>query len=70
MPASRRASVGEAFTWASRIIAVGVAMFLPAVAGSWLDERLGTGFFAIVGLAVGFTAGLAWLIQMTTRKRG
>lgn len=70
MPASqRRSPVGEAFSWASRIIAVGLAMFLPAVVGRWLDDRLGTSFLAITGLAVGFTAGLTWLIQMTARKK-
>jgi hypothetical protein len=60
--------VGEALAWASRIMAVGLAMVLPAVAGGWLDARLGTGFLAPAGLVVGFVAGLAWLVQLT-RKR-
>jgi len=49
-------------------MAVGLAMVLPAVAGGWLDARLGTGFLAPAGLVVGFVAGLAWLVQLT-RKR-
>ena len=60
--------VGEAFSWASRIIAVGLVMFLPAVAGGWLDLRLGTGFLAAAGLIIGFAGGLSWLVRLT-RKR-
>ncbi len=60
--------VGEAFSWASRIIAVGLVMFLPAVAGGWLDLRLGTGFLAAAGLIIGFAGGLFWLVRLT-RKR-
>jgi hypothetical protein len=40
-------------------------MFLPGVAGGWLDARLGTRFLAPVGLVLGFVAGLAWLLQLT-----
>jgi hypothetical protein len=64
-----RSAVGEAFSWASRIIAVGIAMFLPAVAGGWLDARLGTAFLGPVGLVLGFAVGLAWLIRMATGMR-
>jgi hypothetical protein len=61
--------IGEALAWASRIIAVGLAMFLPAVAGSWMDGRLGTGFLGIAGLAAGFALGLAWLVQLGRRNK-
>lgn len=60
--------VGEAMAWASRIIAIGLAMFLPSVAGGWLDARWGTSFLAPAGLVLGFVAGLAWLV--TLRGRG
>ena len=60
--------VGEAMAWASRIMAIGLTMFLPAVAGGWLDSRLGTAWLGPVGLALGFTTGLAWLVQIG-RKR-
>jgi hypothetical protein len=70
MPRERAGSgVGEAFSWASRIIAVGLVMFMPAVAGGWLDVRLGTGWLGPVGLIAGFVAGLAWLVRMTGGKR-
>jgi hypothetical protein len=48
---------------------MGCVMFLPAVAGSWLDARAGTGFLAPVGLVFGFVAGLTWLVQLSQRSR-
>ena len=45
-------------------MAIGVAMFLPAVVGGWLDDRLGTAFLSPLGLVVGFIVGLAWLVQL------
>jgi hypothetical protein len=50
-------------------MAVGVAMFLPAVAGRWLDARLETAWLGLVGLAVGVAAGLAWLVRLGARNR-
>ena len=61
-------SVGEALAWASRIIAIGLAMFLPAVAGNWLDTRLGSRFLGPAGLVLGFILGLTWLVQLGGRK--
>lgn len=49
---------------------MGCVMFLPAVAGRWLDARAGSGFFAPLGLVVGFVAGLAWIVQLSRRKPG
>jgi len=43
-------------------------MFLPAVAGTWLDSRLGTGFLGLVGLVLGFVAGIGWLVQIGKRR--
>ncbi len=51
--------------WASRLIAVGLVMFLPAVGGGWVDDRLGTSWVAPAGLVVGFVAGLGWLVGLT-----
>jgi hypothetical protein len=70
MPRERSGSaIGEALSWAARIMAVGLAMFLPAVAGGWLDARLGTAFLGPLGLVLGFVAGLAWLVRMATGGR-
>lgn len=61
--------MGEALTWASRIMSVGMAMFLPAVLGGWLDDRLGTEVLAAIGLVVGFFAGLTWLVRLTVGQQ-
>lgn len=68
-PPTKRSPVGEALTWASRIMSVGMAMFLPSVIGGWLDERLGTEVLAAIGLVLGFLAGLTWLVRMTVGQR-
>jgi hypothetical protein len=65
---SHSSPIGEAFAWAPRLMAVGLAMFLPAVAGNWLDARLGTRFLGLAGLVLGFAVGLGWLVQIG-RKR-
>jgi hypothetical protein len=61
--------IGEAMVWASRIIAIGIAMFLPAVAGNWLDSRLGTRFLGMAGLVLGFVLGLSRLVQLSRRRK-
>ena len=63
------APIGEALAWASRVIAAGVAMALPAIAGRWADDRLGTHFLAPIGLVVGFVAGLGWIVRLSARPR-
>jgi hypothetical protein len=62
-------AIGTALAWVSRVTAIGLAMFLPGVAGGWLDARLGTRFLAPVGLVLGFAAGLAWLVQLTASPK-
>ena len=61
--------IGEAMVWASRIIAIGIAMFLPAVAGNWLDSRLGTRFLGMAGLVLGFILGLSRLVQLSRGRQ-
>jgi uncharacterized membrane protein YgdD (TMEM256/DUF423 family) len=68
-PLMAASPVGDAMTWAARIMAIGLVMFLPAVVGGWLDERLGTAFLAPVGLVLGFIAGLTWLVQLQPRRK-
>ena len=60
----RGSPVGDALAWASRIIAIGLVMFLPGVAGTWLDRRLGTAFLGPAGLVVGLAAALVQLVQI------
>ena len=61
--------IGEAMTWASRIMSVGIAMFLPAALGGWLDDRMGTEVLGAIGLVLGFLVGLTWLVRMTVGQQ-
>ncbi len=61
--------VGDAIGWASRLMAVGFVMFLPAVGGGWADARLGTSWLAPVGLVLGFGLGLTWLVRLAAARR-
>lgn len=60
--------IGEAMAWVSRIMAIGLVMFLPGVAGGWLDTRLGTSCFGLAGLVLGFAAAITWLVHVQRRK--
>lgn len=66
---TRGSPVGEALAWAARIMAIGLVMFLPGVAGGWLDDRFGSGWIGPAGFVLGFVASLAWLASLgrTTR---
>ncbi len=68
-PPGNRSPMGEALTWASRIMSVGMVMSLPAVLGGWLDERLGTEALAAIGLVFGFVAGLTWLVRLSVGQQ-
>ena len=65
----RGSPIGEALAWASRIMAIGLVMFLPGVAGGWLDDRLGTGWIGPAGFVLGFTAALAAIASLGRRSR-
>ncbi|MFN0018064.1 MAG: AtpZ/AtpI family protein [Pirellulaceae bacterium] len=56
-----------AMEWVAKITTVGLIMVLPAVGGQYLDTRLGTKYWAVIGLGVGMTAGLVHLLQITRR---
>lgn len=63
--------MGVAMQWVARIVAAGLMMVLPGLAGQWLDrklgldERLGTGFLVLVGFALGITFSIWYLIAIT-----
>ena len=61
--------VGEAMVWVSRIMAIGLTMFLPGVAGGWLDARLETSFIGPLGFVVGLGLASYVLAQVAVRKR-
>jgi hypothetical protein len=69
MPRSPSGSpIGAALAWASRVMALGLAMFLPGVAGGWLDERLGTRWIGPAGFVLGFAASLAAIASLGRRR--
>jgi hypothetical protein len=60
--------VGEAMVWVSRIMAIGLSMFLPGVAGGWLDTRLGTRFLGPLGFVLGLATAFLSLSRLTSRR--
>jgi F0F1-type ATP synthase assembly protein I len=71
VPASNdRSPLSAAIEWVGRITAVGVEMVVPGLAGSWLDDRLGsTPLLTLVGFAFGMVAGIWHLLIMTSAKK-
>jgi F0F1-type ATP synthase assembly protein I len=64
-----RSPMALAFEWVSKITTVVLEMTVPALAGWWLDAKLGTGnLLTIGGLVFGFVVGIAHLLAMTGRK--
>ena len=51
--------------WVAKITTVALEMFLPAVGGGYLDRRLGTSYWALVGVVVGLVVGMWHLLLMT-----
>jgi hypothetical protein len=64
-PHPKLSPIGLAIGWVAKITTVALEMVLPAALGAWADNRWGTRFFALVGLAVGMTVGIWHLLQMT-----
>jgi F0F1-type ATP synthase assembly protein I len=57
-----------AMEWVAKITTVALEMVLPAAAGGYLDQRLGTSYWALVGVVIGFVVGMWHLLQMTRVK--
>lgn len=64
-PSDHRPPVAAALEWVSQITAVGVCMVGCIWLGRWLDERMGTSFWATVGLIVGPLVGFYHLLVVT-----
>ena len=64
-------SMAEAMKWVSIVTSVVGVMTVPAVAGIWMDNLLGTKcLFLILGVIVGFVAGMYCLLEMVKAKAG
>lgn len=65
IPSDERSPLAKAYQWATRIMVIAMMMVLPALAGNWVDEQLGTVIvFLLIGLALGCTAATFQLIQL------
>jgi F0F1-type ATP synthase assembly protein I len=57
--------------WVSRLTAIGLEMALPGAGGLWLDLKLGTSpLFLVIGVVLGFVAGLWQLLRITRTNKG
>jgi ATP synthase protein I len=65
-----RSPLAVAMEWVSRITTISLEMVLPALAGYWVDERLGTRFVLVVGVVVGFSVGMWHLVKLTKAPPG
>lgn len=54
-----------AMEWVAKITTVALEMVLPGILGSWLDQKWGTGFLALVGFGLGVSVAIWHLIVMT-----
>jgi len=59
-----------ALEWVTKITTVGLEMVLPAVGGGYLDRRLNTTYWTLIGLVFGVVFGMWHLLQMTRPKNG
>jgi hypothetical protein len=69
-PPRKPHSMALAMAWVAKITTVSLEMSLPAIGGAFLDRRLGTRYWVLVGLVLGVTVGIWHLIQMTQPRRG
>ena len=59
-----------AMEWVTKITAVGLEMVLPAIGGAYLDKRIGSTYWALIGVTLGMVVGMWHLLQMTRKKDG
>lgn len=59
--------IANGIQWVAKITTVALEMFVPAVIGTWLDQKLGTHFLGVLGLVVGVPLGIWHLMKMTKR---
>jgi hypothetical protein len=53
--------------WVAKITTVALEMVVPAVIGMWLDQKLETRFYALLGIILGVPLGIWHLVKMTKR---
>jgi F0F1-type ATP synthase assembly protein I len=69
-PPDDRSMLARATEWASSAMTIAIEMVAPVLIGAWIDGRLGTkGVFAIIGGAIGVTAGIWSLLRVVEPLR-
>ncbi len=56
-----------ALEWVSRIAAAVIVMVGLGLGGRWLDQKLGTRYWVLVGFLFGLPVGIGYLIWVTHR---
>lgn len=64
-PPDDRPPAAAALEWVSQITAIGVEIVGCIWVGRWLDVRMGTSFWAAIGLIVGPVVGFYHLLAVT-----
>jgi len=50
------------------VTTVVIEMVVPGIVGHWLDDRWGTSFLALTGLALGVSVGVLHLLALSRRS--
>lgn len=66
-PQNEPSPAAFAFGWVARMTTIVLEMAIPGLGGQWLDSRLGTSYWVLVGFGLGFLLGLIHLMQMVKR---
>ncbi|MBN1910796.1 MAG: AtpZ/AtpI family protein [Pirellulales bacterium] len=62
--------MAQAMGWVSQVTTIGLEMALPALAGHWLDQRLGTKLvFLLLGTVLGFATGMWHLLKLADANK-
>lgn len=64
-PSGPHSPIADAFQWVARMTAAALMMVLPGLFGQWVDHKLGTSWFALLGFGLGITSGLVYLLVVT-----
>ena len=64
-PQDPRPPIAQAMEWASRISAIGLEILVCIWLGSWLDKKLDTTYWSVVGVIVGPAMGFWHLLLLT-----
>ena len=64
-PSRPQNPLADALHWVARVTTAALIMVLPGLLGQWVDRKLGTSWFALLGFGVGITVALVYLLAVT-----